>query len=141
MSSSATPTSGLPTHEPMVTPETEPYWNGLAEGAVRLPYCLSCDTVIWYPRSQCPACGGNDLEWRDCTGNGTIYSFSIARRTPGSWGKVTPYVLAYVELDEGPRVMTNIVTDDPDSLVCGQSVTALFEPTGEGMAVLRFVPA
>ncbi len=132
--------SGLPTHEPTVSHDTAPYWNGLAEGVVRLPHCATCDALIWYPRAVCPGCGTSDLEWRDLSGRGTIYSFSIARRTPGSWGKVTPFVLAYVELDEGPRVMTNIVTDQPESLTCGQPVEARFDPTEEGMAVLRFQP-
>lgn len=136
----STTSSGLPTHEPTVTPDTEPYWKGLADGVVRLPHCDVCDTVIWYPRAVCPGCGTTELTWRDLSGTGTIYSFSIARRTPGSWGKVTPFVLAYVELDEGPRVMTNIVDADPESLVCGQPVRAVFDPTEEGMAVLRFRP-
>lgn len=136
----STPSSGLPTHEPIVTNDTEPYWSGLAAGVVRLPHCSSCDTVIWYPRALCPTCGTSELEWRELSGTGTIYSFSIARRTPGSWGKVAPYVLAYVELDEGPRVMTNIVNADPESLRCNQSVRAVFDPTTEGMAVLRFEP-
>ncbi len=136
----STPPSGLPTHEPTVTIETEPYWNGLAEGVVRLPHCGSCDSIIWYPRAVCPGCGTTELDWRELSGKGTIYSFSIARRTPGSWGKVAPYVLAYVELVEGPRVMTNIINTDPDSLQCGQSVRAVFDPTPEGMAVLRFEP-
>lgn len=132
------PSSGLPTHEPTVTPDTAPYWNGLAEGVIRLPHCGSCDALVWYPRPSCPGCGNAELEWRELSGRGTVYSYSIARRTPGSWGKVVPYVLAYVELDEGPRVMTNIVAADLDTLECGQPVTAIFDPTAEGMAVLRF---
>ncbi len=130
----------LPTHEPVVTPDTEPFWTGLVEGVVRLPHCAACDAVIWYPRPMCPTCGSSDLTWSQLSGHGTIYSFSIARRTPGGWGKHVPYVLAYVELDEGPRVMTNIINTDPDTLVCGQSVQAVFDPTAEGMAVLRFEP-
>jgi uncharacterized OB-fold protein len=136
----STESSGLPTHEPTLTNETEPFWQGLAEGRVRLPRCTDCDVVVWYPRSTCPRCGATDLGWETMSGEGTIYSFSIARRTPGSWGKVTPYVLAYVELAEGPRVMTNVVGADPDTLQCGQRVTAVFDPTAEGMAVLRFRP-
>ncbi len=130
----------LPTHEPTVTPDTEPFWQGLTEGIVRLPHCASCEAVIWYPRPICPGCGNSDLTWQELSGRGTVYSFSIARRTPGRWGKHTPYVLAYVELDEGPRVMTNIVNCDPDTVVCGQPVQAVFDPTEEGMAVLRFEP-
>ncbi len=144
MSEPTTPTpeqSGLPGHAPVVTPETAPYWEGLANGVVRLPRCLSCDAVIWYPRSICPHCGSTELEWFDTSGEGSIYSFSIVRKTGGRWGAHTPFVLAYVELDDGPRVMTNIVGVDPDTLACGDRVRPVFDRVDEAYALLRFTPA
>jgi uncharacterized OB-fold protein len=136
----STSPSGLPTHDPVVGSETAPYWQGLVDGEIRLPWCRSCDGPIWYPRAQCPLCGDADLDWRTISPLGTVYSYSVVRKTPGRWNEHVPFVLAYVELDAGPRVMTNIVTADPEGVHCGQQVTAMFDPTPGGMAQLRFRP-
>ncbi|MED5362095.1 MAG: OB-fold domain-containing protein, partial [Actinomycetota bacterium] len=79
-------------------------------------------------------------------GKGSVYSFTVTRRIPGSWGKATPFVLAYVELEEGPRVMTNIVDCDPEQVAIGDSVEAVFEDAtnrdgDSGPPLLRFRPA
>lgn len=74
----------------------------------------------------------------EASGRGTIYSCTTVRRAPPkAYAEAVPYVLAYVELEEGPRVLTNIQTDDPDSVVIGQAVEAVFDPAGE-VALPRF---
>ena len=100
---------------------TQPYWDAAADGRMVLPHCTACGTVIWYPRGWCPDCLSRAVEWVETSGRGTIYSHTTVRRGAPSAFEV-PYVLAYVELDEGPRVLTNIVTDDPDALRVGQPV-------------------
>lgn len=131
--------TSLPTPAPPVTPETKPFWDATAEGKLRLPRCRACRTVIWYPRGMCPECHATDIEWLDASGRGSIYSFTVVHR--GGYAGGEPYVLAYVELDEGPRMMTNIVTDDHASLEVAQPVEVVFHDTGEGTALPRFRPA
>jgi uncharacterized OB-fold protein len=80
------------------------------------------------------------VEWVDASGRGTVYSFTVNQRGQGPWAEHAPYVIAYVQLDEGPRVLTNIVGADPDQIRVGDAVTAVFQPAGS-TKVLRFTPA
>jgi uncharacterized OB-fold protein len=130
--------SGLPTPAPDTDLETAAFWTATAEGRLTLPRCDACGFVIWYPRSFCPRCHSRDVTWIDATGGGTVYSYTIARRGVGEYAQSTPYVLAYVELDEGPRVLTNVVDTDPATIHIGMRVTAVFEPAGERAALVRF---
>jgi uncharacterized OB-fold protein len=141
MSTPQLPTgSGLPAGAPPVNLETRPFWDATAQGRFLLRRCNGCGFVIWYPRGLCPDCGSVDTEWFEASGRGMIYTFSITRRGQGRWRDASPYVLAYVELEEGPRVMTNIVAADPDSLRIGQPVEVTWDDTGEGTALYRFRP-
>ena len=133
--------SSLPASAPAISPETADYWAATAEGRLLLKRCDACGTVIWYPRGICPDCHSTDTSWFEGSGTGHIYSWTVSRRGEGPWREVAPYVLAYVELDEGPRVMTNIVDCDVDALAIGQRVTAVWDDTGQGNALLRFRPA
>lgn len=131
----------LPAPAPYVNPETKPYWDATTEGRLLLRHCRACDTVIWYPRSLCPECGSLDTEWIESGGRGTIFTFSVNRRGAGAYRDASPYVLAYVELEEGPRMMTNIVDCDIDAIAIGDPVEVVFHDTGEGAALPRFRPA
>lgn len=129
--------SQLPTPTPHTTPETQPFWDAAAEDRLVLPHCDSCGEVVWYPRSFCPSCSSRDVTWSEVSGNGTVYSFTVVERGQGRWAEHSPYVLAYVELAEGPRVLTNIY-GDPDAVEVGSAVTARFDRSDEGGAILRF---
>jgi Predicted nucleic-acid-binding protein containing a Zn-ribbon len=129
----------LPAPAPTLTPETEPFWTAAAEGRLLLKRCLACAAVIWYPRSHCPLCGSRETEWFTGSGHGTVYSFTVNHKGEGAY-RGAPYVLAYVELVEGPRVLTNIVDVDPAAVTVGMAVQAVFAPTGEGTALVRFAP-
>lgn len=133
--------SDLPTFAPPVTAETKPFWDATAESRLVLPRCTSCQTVIWYPRAFCPACHTEGVEWIDASGEGTVYSYTVTHKGDGPWRGVSPYVLAYVELDEGPRVLTNIVDCDPATVTVGQRVSVRWDATDEGPAIYRFAPA
>lgn len=133
-----TENSGLPTPTPATTLETEPFWEAAAEGRMVLPRCNDCEHVIWYPRLFCPECGSTDVSYVDASGTGTVYSFTVVEKGQGRWRDHSPYVLAYVELDEGPRMMTNIVGVDPDAVTVGAPVQAVYEPGNDGGAVIRF---
>ena len=134
--------SELPAPVPTVNPETKPFWDGTAEGRLLLQRCLDCAAVVWYPRTFCPKCPRGQLEWFEASGRGSVYSFTIVRRgATGAYRDTAPYVLAYVELAEGPRLLTNIVDCDVDAVRIGDEVRAVFHPTGEGSALVRFRPA
>lgn len=133
----------LPAPAPLVLPEVKPFWDATAEGRLLLPKCDDCQSMIWYPRPFCPACASLKVSWVEASGRGSIYSFTVNRRGQAdlsAYKEASTYVLAYVELDEGPRVMTNIVDCDPDSVKIGQQVEVVFHDTGQGTALPRFRP-
>ena len=138
--------SELPAIAPPYNPEAEPFWTAAAEGRLVVPVCDSCGHHIWYPRSWCPVCQSDDVTWTEMSGRGTVYARTILHRSMGPWNDATPYVAAYVELDEGPRILTNVVADDPTSVVIGTQVEAFFVPLEQPddappQAILRFKPA
>ena len=133
--------SNLPAPAPETNTDTTEFWAATGQGRLTLQRCTACDTVVWYPRSLCPTCQSFDLEWFDATGLGSVYSFTVVHKNPSrSWGAVTPYVMAYVELDEGPRLLTNIVDCDPATVAVDQRVQVVWDDTGEGTALPRFTP-
>src|SRR5277367_994800 len=112
----------LPAPAPAVMPETAAFWAATARGELLLARCPACGAVIWYPRGLCPDCGSTSVEWVAASGRGTVYSFTVVRRGEGRYREAVPYVLAYVELDEGPRMLTNIVDCPTEDVRVGQSV-------------------
>jgi uncharacterized protein len=128
----------LPVPAPPVNPETQEFWAATARGELLLKRCLDCDSVIWYPRAFCPDCASMRTEWFAASGRGRIYSYTVNHRGEGAYQGQPPFVLAYVELDEGPRLMTNIVGAEPADLSVGSPVTVVFHDTGEGTALPRF---
>ena len=134
-------TTRLPAPTPVITPESRPFWDTAAQGALLLKRCTSCAEVIWYPRDGCPVCWGRDTVWFTASGRGVVHSYTVNHRGEGAYAGHSPYVLAYVELEEGPRLLTNIVGVDDvaldiDALVVGGPVEAVFTPTDDGMTAL-----
>lgn len=125
---------------PRRTHETAPFWDACAEGRLVLPRCQRCGELIWYPRRFCPFCAGTEVSWIEVSGHGTVYSFTVMRRGAGAYADAAPYVVAYVQLDEGPRVLTNVVGADPDQLEVGTPVRVVFDDAGDGEALFRFTP-
>lgn len=123
--------------DPVVTPETQAFWDAAAEGRFLVRQCRACGKAHWYPRSLCPLCASIDTEWREGSGAGRVYTFSVMRR--GSAGE--PFVIAYVELAEGPRMMTQVVGCDPASVSVGMAVRQVFVRSPGGFAVPCFAPA
>ncbi|MFN5880682.1 MAG: Zn-ribbon domain-containing OB-fold protein [Burkholderiales bacterium] len=116
-------------------PETREFWAAAEEGRLMLNTCEDCKRPHWYPRAVCPLCGSTRLRWVQASGQGSVYAFSTARRaTP-------PYTLAYVQLAEGPTLLTNIVQADPDTLKIGMPVSVQFQRAEEGRMMPFFRPA
>ncbi len=133
--------NSLPTRAPRTNDDTRAFWQATAEGRLTLQRCTACGTVIWYPRAICPECSSFELTSFDASGEGHVYSYTVVHRSVGGWNKVTPYVVAYVELDEGPRLMTNIVDGDPAAVAVDAKVRVVWHDTGEGSALPRFTLA
>ncbi len=133
------PTRPLP---PLSELDTAPFWARTAEDRLSYPRCRSCATIVFYPRRHCSGCGGTDLEWLDASGQGTIYTFSVIRQSyhPFFRGRV-PYAVAWIDLDEGPRILSNVVeVEDPaESLAIGQRVTLVWE-AHEALQIPLFRP-
>jgi uncharacterized OB-fold protein len=120
---------------PAVTTETAAFWSKANEGQLTVPQCEACGKFHWYPRANCPFCTSDKIELKPAKGTGSIYSFSISRRGKDS------YVIAYVTLDEGPTMMTNIVNADAAKLAIGQKVRVALVESEDGQRVPMFEPA
>lgn len=129
----------LPCDAPQVNPESAEFWAGTKRGELLLSRCPHCGLVIWYPRAICPDCHSYPTEWITAAGTGTIYTFTVIRRAaPGLFADAAPYVVAYVELTEGPRMLTNIIGCDPGQVQVGSAVSVVFDDAGDTGAIPRF---
>ena len=120
---------------PAVNPEIKPFFDAAAQGNLMLKKCAACGQSHFYPRAICPYCASDRTEWVTSSGRGTIYSYSVMRRVP------VPYAIAYVTLEEGVTMMTNIVDCDLDAIKIGQAVRLVFRPSEGGPPVPMFTPA
>lgn len=111
---------------PRPDPETQAFWDACNRGQFLLRRCKACGDNHFPPRTICPFCFSDDTEWQETSGRATIYSFSVMRK-PGA-----DYVLAYVSLDEGPTIMTNIAAENIDDVRIGAKVRLSFETTDTG---------
>jgi uncharacterized protein len=119
---------------PVVNAESQPFWDAARAGRFMIPICAACGKAHWYPRAICPFCASDKIEWRQASGQGTIYTFSFMRRVK------EPYVIAHVTLAEGPTMLTNIVDCDFEKVGIGQSVTVVFKEAEDGPPVPMFRP-
>ena len=131
----------LPAPAPVINSTTAEFWKATTEGRFLLQRCNACELVLWFPRRNCPKCWTEDVSTFDAQQTGTIYSFTVVRKGKGAFQDAGPFVIAYVELADGPRIMTNIVDCDIDALHIGMPVEMVFHDTGEGSALYRFRPA
>lgn len=127
---------------PEPTPVSQPFWDGLAEHKVRIQYSPSSGKYVFYPRLLAPGTLANDLEWREISGLGTLYTYTVAdRATAPPWADAVPQLLAVVEWDEGPRLSTEMVNVDPAALEVGMRVSPVFcDMPDAGITMLRYQP-
>ena len=130
----------LPRATPKATPETAHYWEGTQLGELRLQRCLGCDSCYFPPQPFCPRCTSTEIEVVRASGRGALHSYVITHRAAP--GFTAPYVIAVVELEEGPRLLTNVVDvePDPEVLPIDLPVEVVFEPVGDYM-LPRFRPS
>ena len=122
--------------DPYVTnhPHARPFWQAAASGIFLLPRCRSCGRAHWYPRAFCPFCHSTDVAWEPASGGGSVYACTALRRGAAA-------IVAYVRLDEGPVVLTNLVDCVLEDVRIEDRVTATFRPSKEGRMVPVFTLA
>lgn len=125
--------------EPRQSDVSEPFWDATRDERLLVQWCDDCDAAIFYPRELCPTCLGTNLSWKEAAGSATVYAISV-QHSPGNplmAGRV-PYAVALVDLAEGIRMMTNIVTENPSAVRVGDAVTVCWEPLSDGRNLPQF---
>lgn len=127
---------------PKPTPETAPYWEGANRGELLIQRCNGCGRSFFYPRAHCPLCSSPEVTWEAASGRATLHTYLITHRPAPGFEQDAPYAIAVVELEEGPRMMTNIVgiPNTPENLEIGMALQVRFEARGEQMVPV-FTPA
>ena len=141
--------------EPPAGPESGPFWEATRRGRLLVQWCTACDRGVFYPRAFCPYCPptgdaaltgrlGDTLEWREASGRATVYAAVVEHRPEAAGASFSggePYCIALVDLEEGVRMMTNIVGCPPDEVHSGLAVTVSWEPLSDGRQLALFRPA
>jgi len=127
---------------PEPTSATQPFWDAARQHRLLLQRSKRTGQFLYYPREVSPFGPEDELEWVEVSGRGTVYSFTIARRpTAPQWANDVPYVIAIVELEEGPHLTANVVGCDPGAVFIGQPVVASFENVTPEVTLVQFRPA
>ena len=135
----------IPKPLPEITPVTQPFWEGAAQGKLLMQRCRDCHSWVWCPRPACVECGSERLEWTPLSGRGRIFAFTVIREVVGralrGFAKDIPYVTAWIDLEEGPRFCSNIVHCPVEKVAIGMAVEVVFEKAGSGIFLPKFKPA
>ncbi|WP_298216836.1 Zn-ribbon domain-containing OB-fold protein [Acidocella sp.] len=108
---------------------TQPFWSGCQQGRFELQRCEACGHMQFPPRLACTSCHSGALGWVNASGRGTVYSFTTVYRAPiEAFKPDLPYIIAMIELEEGPRAMMNLRGADPERIAIGMEVEIFFEP-------------
>lgn len=127
---------------PVADPGTEFFWSEARQRRLTIPRCLDCGRHHFYPRALCPHCHSERLEWARISGRGTIYSYTIVRRAPGpAYAADIPYAVVLIELAEGPRMLSSLVTPDVEGVRVGDAVEVVFDAVTDEITLPRFRPA
>jgi uncharacterized OB-fold protein len=120
---------------------TSPYWEAVSDGRLVAQQCRSCGQYWHPPLPACPHCHGTDLGWRELSGAGTVYTYTVVRHaTHVALAAQVPYVVAIVELAEGPRLVTRITGCPPGEVRAGMPVRVCFRQVADGVTLAYFEP-
>jgi uncharacterized protein len=112
------------------------YWDGLAEGKLRVMHCSACNHWQPVPETFCFACGSDSMEWKDVSGSGTVHTFiTVHQKYHPAFYDLVPYNVSVIELDEGPRLTANVVNIEPNDIKIGMRVKAKPAPVGDRVAL------
>lgn len=131
----------MPIPKPRIDQESKPFWEACERQELYLQRCRDCGVVRYYIRALCPECLSGETEWLRSSGRGTVYTFTVTHQNQAEgFRDQLPYVLAYVELEEGVRMLTGIVDCPPDQVRIGMAVIVKFEAI-DGAVIPKFAPA
>jgi uncharacterized protein len=126
---------------PVITEESRPFWEGCRQGKLLLQYCDRCQQYQFYPRLYCMQCGAENPRWVEASGRGVIYSYTIIQQNKSpEFANDTPYNVAIVQLEEGPRMLSNIVDIVPAELRVELPVIVVFDRVTDTISLPRFRP-
>jgi uncharacterized OB-fold protein len=125
---------------PKPSPTSRPFWDAARHHELKLQRCAACRHFMYYPRERCPACFSDRLEWERVSGRGKVYSYTVVRRASSRAFGDAPYVLAIVELAEGPHMTTNIVAP-PERVRVDMPVEVFFDDVTPEQTLVKFKPA
>ena len=126
---------------PIPDPVTKPFWDSLKAHAIQLQRCGQCGQYVYYPRALCPYCSADDLAWTPVSGRGVVHAFTIPHRHPNpAFGSGAPYVVALIELEEGVRMMSNLIDVDPtpDAVRIGLPVEIVYDDVTDEITLPKF---
>jgi len=131
-----------PLPRPLSPELTRPFWEAARRHELFMPRCTMCDYVFFYPRSECPRCLSTNLEWVKVSGRARLHSFTVVQQPANAaFREDVPYVYAVVQLDEGPRLVSNIVQGDIDALRVDMPLEAVFDDVTPEWTLVKFRPA
>lgn len=114
--------------------DTAPFWRGTAHGELLYQRCRACERTQFPPRQHCAHCQAGEPEWLRSAGRGAVHTFTVVHRAPtAAFKDEVPYVIALVDLDEGFRMMMNVLGCPPEAVEIGARVRVVFRPHGEAM--------
>ncbi len=127
---------------PQINADNRAFWEGCRDHKLKIQKCLKCGKFRWPPAFTCPDCLSEESEWVETSGRADVYTYAVYHQAfqPGFEGDV-PYVVAIIELEEGPRMMTNITGCSPENVFCGMKVEVSWDDIDENFSIPRFVPA
>jgi len=127
---------------PVATPESDFFWEKTRQHELWIQKCIECNKAFFYPRMVCPDCLSKNLEWFKTSGKGSLYTYMINHRPPPGFEDEAPYAIAIVQLEEGPRMMTNIVgiENTPENLVLDMLLEVVFEDIVDDMSLPKWRP-
>jgi uncharacterized OB-fold protein len=135
-------TTGLRFDLPTPDESTQPFWDGTREGRLPIRRCRDCGKAHFYPRPFCPSCWSTNVVWEDASGRATLYTYSIIYQNDlPPFPERIPYVAAVVDLEEGPRMMTNVVDCEFDALRVGMALEVTFRQETDDITLPVFRPA
>ncbi len=126
---------------PQLNADNRPFWEGCREHRLKIPKCSSCGYLRWPPAFLCPKCLSAENEWINACGTGRVYTYAVYHIAPyPAFKESLPYVVAMVTLEEGPRMMTNIIDCDPAGIYCEMPVEVSWDDITEEISIPRFRP-
>jgi uncharacterized OB-fold protein len=130
---------------PAITTEAKPFWDAAAQNKLVMQRCLDCRAYIWTPRPACFECGSEQIEWTQLSGKGEIYSFTVIRQVVGraaskAFEPDIPYVIAWIDLDEGPRMISNVIGCPVEDVEIGMKVSVVFDQQSAEIWLPKFKP-